>query len=181
MGDWDGLNRHYRIERDIYSGRLKLNGEEHEEPSQQPTTTRTPFVYLRRRGEEAKTLLRKMIPVARRVLGERNELTLRRGGITRSGSICKDTAATLDNRLRDAVTTLEDLTEQIARRVLGGAHPLVGDDPSTFQPARSARRAERPRVARDHQLVGAKKYEDALTVGAPRLVASANTRHANHE
>ena len=31
--------------------------------------------------------------------------------------------ATLDN-LREAVTTLED-TERIARRVLGGAHPLV--------------------------------------------------------
>ena len=35
-----------------------------------------------------------------------------------------DPGATLDE-LREAVTTLED-TERIARRVLGGAHPLVG-------------------------------------------------------
>ena len=33
-------------------------------------------------------------------------------------------SATLDD-LREAVTTLED-TDRIARRVLGGAHPLVG-------------------------------------------------------
>ena len=34
-----------------------------------------------------------------------------------------DTSATLDD-LREAVTTLEE-TERIARRVLGGAHPLT--------------------------------------------------------
>ncbi len=36
-----------------------------------------------------------------------------------------DAGATLDD-CREAVKTLED-TERIARRVLGGAHPLVGD------------------------------------------------------
>ena len=35
-----------------------------------------------------------------------------------------DAGATLDH-IREAVTTLED-TDRIARRVLGGAHPLVG-------------------------------------------------------
>ena len=43
--------------------------------------------------------------------------------------LCKDDGATLDN-LCEAVTTLEE-TERIARRVLGGAHPLtveIGDD-----------------------------------------------------
>ena len=35
-----------------------------------------------------------------------------------------DAGATL-NDLREAVTTLED-TERIARRVMGGAHPLKG-------------------------------------------------------
>ena len=36
-----------------------------------------------------------------------------------------DPSATLDD-LRESVTTLED-TERIARRVLGGAHPLTVD------------------------------------------------------
>ena len=39
-------------------------------------------------------------------------------------SLYLNTDATLED-LREAVTTLED-TERIARRVLGGAHPLVG-------------------------------------------------------
>ena len=61
-----------------------------------------------------------MMPVARRILGENNELTLRMRVELRE-ALYKDPAATLDD-LREAVTTLED-TERIARRVLGGAHP----------------------------------------------------------
>ena len=38
-------------------------------------------------------------------------------------ALYKDDGATLDD-LREAVTTLED-TARIARRVLGGAHPLT--------------------------------------------------------
>ena len=38
-------------------------------------------------------------------------------------SLHKDPDATLDD-IREAVTTLED-TERIARRVLGGAHPIT--------------------------------------------------------
>jgi len=51
-----------------------------------------------------------------------------------------DEGATL-NELREAVTTLED-TERIARRVLGGAHPLttgIGED--CLQNARAVLRA----------------------------------------
>ena len=40
-------------------------------------------------------------------------------------ALYKDTGATLDD-LREAVTTLEETT-RIARRVLGGAHPLERD------------------------------------------------------
>jgi len=40
-------------------------------------------------------------------------------------ALYEDPGATLDD-LREAVTTLED-TEPIARRVLGGAHPLVAN------------------------------------------------------
>ena len=92
-----------QIERDIYRGRLKLNGEEHEDTLTAANNYANSLVYLRR-FEEAKVLLRKMIPVARRVLGESNQTTL----MTRwnyAGAICNDTAATLDD-LGDAVTTL---------------------------------------------------------------------------
>ena len=74
------------------------------------------------RHKEGKTLLRKMLPVARRVLGEGHQLTLL---MRRNCAVVlyEDPAATLDN-LRQAVTTLEDI-EPIARRVLGPAHPVA--------------------------------------------------------
>ena len=53
--------------------------------------------------------------------------------------LCKDDGATLDD-IREAVTTLED-TDRIARRVLGGAHPLTKGIESSLQRARAALRA----------------------------------------
>ena len=58
-------------------------------------------------------------------------------------SICTDPAATLDD-FREAVTTLEDV-ERIARRVLGGAHPLTGQVGHTLRNARAAHRARETR------------------------------------
>ena len=75
-----------------------------------------------KRFEEAKSLLRKSIPVARRVFGESDEITLRMRQ-NYAEALYKDPAATLDD-LREAVTTLEEI-ERTARRVLGGAHPLT--------------------------------------------------------
>ena len=73
------------------------------------------------RFEEAKALMRKTMPVARRVLGDSNEdmLLMRRNY---SLLLCKD-GSTLDD-LREGVTTLEEI-ERTARRVLGGAHPTT--------------------------------------------------------
>ena len=51
----------------------------------------------------------------------------------------EDPAATLDD-LREAVTTLEDI-EQIARRVLGGAHPTTEGIEDDLRNARAALRA----------------------------------------
>ena len=51
-------------------------------------------------------------------------------------ALYKDPAATLDD-LREAVTTLEDV-ERIARRVLGGAHPLVKSIVLYLRKARAA-------------------------------------------
>ena len=48
-------------------------------------------------------------------------------------------SATLDD-LREAATTLED-AERIARRVLGGAHPITVDMEANLRLARAALRA----------------------------------------
>ena len=50
-----------------------------------------------------------------------------------------DPGATLDD-MREAVTTLEEL-ERIARRVLGGAHPLTTNIGRNLRDARAALRA----------------------------------------
>ena len=64
--------------------------------------------------------MRKTIPVAQRVAGEDAVVTLRMRW-RYAEALCRDTAATHDD-LREAVETLED-AGQIARRVLGDAHP----------------------------------------------------------
>ena len=62
------------------------------------------------------------MPVARRVLGENHDLTLRMRN-NYAAALYMDDGATHDD-LREAVTTLEDVA-RIARRVFGGAHPLT--------------------------------------------------------
>ncbi len=79
-----------------------------------------------------------MTPVARRVLGDSNETTLRMRRIY-AGALYKDPSATLDD-LREAVTTLEE-AGRIARRVLGGAHPLTSAIERDLRNVRAALRA----------------------------------------
>ena len=74
------------------------------------------------RFEEAKALLRKTLPIARRVLGDNDQHTLTMRW-QYAVALYSPAAATLDD-LREAVARLED-TERIARRVLGGAHPVT--------------------------------------------------------
>ena len=83
----------------------------------------------------ARSLFRKILPVAPRVLGESNDLTLRMRWIY-AEALYRDDGATLDD-LREAVTTLED-AERIARRVFGGAHPLTTGMEDELQDARAA-------------------------------------------
>ena len=64
-----------------------------------------------------------------------------------AAALCNDPAATLDN-LREAVTTLEE-TAPIARRVLGGAHPLTVDIELALRNARAALRARETPPAGD--------------------------------
>ena len=110
-----------RMLRDVYCGRLKIDGEEHDFTLMAANNYANSLLLLGR-FEEAKSLLRKAVPVARRVLGEGDSITLRMRK-RYAGSLVMTNGATLGD-LRESVTTLED-TERIARRVLGGAHPLT--------------------------------------------------------
>ena len=89
------------------------------------------------RFEEAKSLLRRTIPVARRVLGEGADLTLRMRWIY-AEALYKGDGATLDD-LHEAVTTLEDAA-RISRRVLSNPD-LTWAIEYDFQDARAARRS----------------------------------------
>ena len=120
------------MHREVYSGRLKLFGEEHEETLRVANNYAVSLNGLQR-FDEAKLLFRKMIPVARRVLGENHDLTLRMRHIY-AKALYWDPNATLDD-LREAVATLEDRT---SRRGPGGAHPLVASIERDFQRAREA-------------------------------------------
>ena len=90
------------------------------------------------RFDEAKLLLRKMTPVAQRVLGD-DILTLKMRQAY-ANALYKDHAATLDD-LREAVTTLEEI-EMIVRRVLGGAHPTTTAIEVILRMARAKLRAQ---------------------------------------
>ena len=130
------LDRAQQMSRDVYSGWLKLLGEEHE------YTLNSVCNYASLLGQlnhfkEAKLLLRKTVPVARRVLGESDEITLRLRS-TYAGALCQDDDFTLDD-LRETVTTHEEI-EPTARRVFGGAHPLVGNIGRNLENARAGLR-----------------------------------------
>ena len=121
------------IKRDVYSGFLKLMGEE------DFSTLRAAINYMGsliclQRSEEAKALYRKTLPVARRVLGESHEMTL---GMRTNYAMAfsADPAATLDD-LREALTILEE-TARTARRVFGGAHPSTRNIEGGLRQARA--------------------------------------------
>ena len=121
-----------RIYRDVYSKRLKLKGEEHGDTCKAAYNYVTVLATLKR-FDETKAIMLRMIPVARRTLGESNDLTLSMRGIY-AEALYEDPSATLGD-LREAVETLEE-TERIAQRVLGGANPRVR---SMVQALRAAR------------------------------------------
>jgi hypothetical protein len=106
------------LQRDVYSGKLKLYGEE-DESTLRAAGNYAMTLLRQKRFEEAKRLLRKVTPVARRVLGNEHELSL---------SICEDLCrATLNGQSSakekgEALRMLEDVAGTM-RRVLGPAHP----------------------------------------------------------
>ena len=95
------------------------------------------MVYLERYAE-AKALLRKMLPVARRVLGDKDGFRLKMR-CTYAQALYLDASATLDD-LREAVETFAD-AERIAQRMLGVGHPLTAAIERDLRKARAALRA----------------------------------------
>ena len=126
-----------RMRQEVYAKKSKLFGEEHLETLGAANNYASTLNGLQR-FDEAKSLLRKTIPVARRVLGESNELTLAMK-LGYANALYMDDGATLDH-LREAVTTLEDVVP-IARRVLGGTHPLTTCFEGALRDAQAALRA----------------------------------------
>ena len=107
-----------QIYRDVYSGRLKLSGEEH------TSTLRAAINYAMtllqvKRFEEAKRLLRKVSPVARRVLGTEHELTLSLREVLSRATLDGESSA---EEKHEALRMLEDVAA-VMRRVLGPTHP----------------------------------------------------------
>jgi len=123
--------------RDVYSGRLKLHGEEHERTIVAANNYVASLLALQRL-EEIKSLMRKTIPVAQRVLGDSRDVTLTmRWAYARA--LFEDADATLED-LREAVTTLVE-AERAACRVLGGTHPIAVGIGRTLRNARAMLRA----------------------------------------
>ena len=120
--------------REVYLGHLKLNGEEHISTIR-AASNYAPFLIRLQRIEEAKSLLLRLVPVARRVFGEGHDLTFKMRWAY-AGALYMDEAATLDD-LREAVTTLEE-TARTARRVLGSAHPRTAEIEGHLRQARAA-------------------------------------------
>tara|TARA_B100000405_G_C16566939_1_gene367981 strand:- start:62 stop:688 length:627 start_codon:yes stop_codon:yes gene_type:complete len=123
-----------RMLRDVYSGNLRLEGEENTNTIISAGNYANSLASLQRYAE-AKTLLRKTVPMARRVLGDSHDVTL---GIriNHARALYENSAATVGD-LREAVNSLED-TDRTARRVLGGAHPTTVNIERALQMARAA-------------------------------------------
>ena len=128
-----------QMKQDVYNGNLKLNGEEHGN-TLMAASNYTNLLLDLRRFEEARSLLRKMIPVARRALGEGAVNTLRMRWIY-ARAIYLDASATL-NDLHESVETLESVA-RVWIRVFGEAHPETPKAQDALKIARGALAARR--------------------------------------
>ena len=126
------LDEALSIRQDAYFGTLRLEGEESRNTFLEANNYAADLRCLER-FEEVKRLLRKLRPVARRVLGDNDRLTLKMSW-NYATALYMDDGATVDD-LREAVTTLED-TDRIARRVLGGTHPVTRSIENSLKVAR---------------------------------------------
>ena len=126
-----------RMRRDVYSGHLRLNGEDNYHTLQAAYNYACSLIELAGKNqtscEEARSLIRTAIPISRRVLGEDHHLTLQLRKLY-AFALYDDPSSTLDD-YREAVATLEDVVP-IARRVFGGAHPTTKNIETNLRDAR---------------------------------------------
>jgi tetratricopeptide (TPR) repeat protein len=134
------LDEALSVRHDVYSARLKLDGEEQIETIIAANNYAVTLKNLEH-FEEARSVLRKVVPAARRVLGESDSLTLKVGCIY-GQALYRDADATLDD-LREAVTIFEEI-EPTARRVMGGTHPITTGIELQLRNARAALARETP-------------------------------------
>ena len=109
------------MRRGVYSGFLKLKGEESRDTLGVANNCASSLLNLKR-FKEAKEFLREKLPVARRTLGKNDMVTLLIMGCY-AEALCRDPASTLDDVCEAASTLVE--TARTTRRVMGGAHPLT--------------------------------------------------------
>ena len=131
------LNDACRLLRCVYSGHLKLQGEEHPKTLLAANNYATSLRDLGR-FEDAKSVMRNMTPVAQRVLGGGDEITLRMR-VNYAQMVCNDANSTLKD-LNMAVDTLEEIGPTV-RRVFGISHPFTAIVEQTLQYARAGLRA----------------------------------------
>ena len=130
------LEQALSMQRYVYSGRLNLYGEEHPDTVIAANNCANTLVALER-FEEARSLLKKTTPVARRVLDDTDISTLRMRW-NYAHALYKAEGATLDD-VREAVATLEETT-RTAGRVLGPANPTAAGIEDDLRAARVALR-----------------------------------------
>ena len=130
------LEQALSMQRYVYSGRLNLYGEEHPDTVIAANNCANTLVALER-FEEARSLLKKTTPVARRVLDDTDISTLRMRW-NYAHALYKADSATLDD-VREAVATLEETT-RTAGRVLGPANPTAAGIEDDLRAARVALR-----------------------------------------
>jgi hypothetical protein len=131
------LGRHedsLRMSRDVYSGNLRLEGAEAEETLRAANNYAWGLFNLRH-FDEAKALMRKMMPVARRVFGESDALALKMRWIY-AAALYLDTSATLGD-LRESVEILESVANSW-KRIFGPAHPETPKAQDALKYAREA-------------------------------------------
>ena len=132
---------------------MKLFGEQNIETLQLANNYASSGIHLERL-EEAKSVLRKMMPVARRVLGDDHRITFEmRTNYART--LYWNDDATLDN-LREAVSMLSE-TAPTAQRVLGRSHP---DAVSIERALRDAFVALRARASSEMRACESAKVQD---------------------
>jgi len=122
-----------RMRREVYTKTSMLEGKESYNAILEAVNYASALIELKR-FEEAKSLLRKSMPVARRVLGGNDRLTLKMRWIC-AYALYGDDNSTLDD-LREAATTLEAVVP-LWERIHGKAHP---DTPKVHNALANARK-----------------------------------------